>query len=76
MLAIVEALQHWQPYLHDTKFIVNTDHSPLIYFFAQPNLSPANYAGLKFFFFITSMEYYLVYLGIHKHPSGIHLLMP
>ena len=50
VLAIVEALQHWQPYSHDKKFIVHTDHSPLTYFFTQPNLSPANYAGLKIFF--------------------------
>ena len=40
MLAIVEALQHWRPYLHGKKFIVHTDHRPLTYFFTQPNLSP------------------------------------
>ena len=40
MLAIMEALWHWRPYLHGKKFIVHTDHRPLTYFFAQLNLSP------------------------------------
>ena len=40
MLAIVDALQHWRPYLQGKKFFVRTDHRPLTYFFAQPNLSP------------------------------------
>ena len=40
MLAVVDALQHWQPYLHGKKFVVHTDHRLLTYFFAQPNLSP------------------------------------
>ena len=40
ILAIVEALQHWQLYLHGKKFIVRLEHHPLTYFFAQPNLSP------------------------------------
>ena len=40
MLAIVEALWHWQPYLHGKKFVVHMDQRPLMYFFAQPNLSP------------------------------------
>ena len=40
ILAILEALQHQQLYLHGKKFIVCTDHWPLTYFFAQHNLSP------------------------------------
>ena len=40
MLAIMEALQHWHLYLNGKKFSVNRDHQPLIYFFAQLNLSP------------------------------------
>ena len=40
VLATVEALRHWQCYLHGEKFIVCTDHHPLMYFFAPPNLSP------------------------------------
>ena len=47
MLAIMEALWHWRPYLHGKKFVVHMDHHPLTYFFAQPNLSLANYDGLK-----------------------------
>ena len=40
MLAIMEALQHWRPYLHGKKVVVRMDHRPLTYFLAQPNLSP------------------------------------
>ena len=40
MLAIVEALQHWHPYLHGKKFVMQTDHHPLMYFLVQLNLSP------------------------------------
>ena len=40
MLAIVEALRYWRPYLHGKKFVVRTDYRPLMYFFAQPNISP------------------------------------
>ena len=40
LLATVEALWHWWPYLHGKKFVVHTDHCPLMYFFAQLNLSP------------------------------------
>ena len=40
ILAILEALQYWQPYLYDKKFIVHTDYQPLRYVFTQPNLSP------------------------------------
>ena len=47
ILAIVEALWHWHLYLHGKKFVMHMDHCPLMYFFAQPNLSLANYAGLK-----------------------------
>ena len=42
MLAIVEALWHWQPYLYGKKLIIHTDHRLQMYFFAQPNLSPHN----------------------------------
>ena len=40
MLAIMEAVQYWRPYLYGKKFVMHTDHRPLMYFFAQPNLSP------------------------------------
>ena len=40
MLAIMEALPHWCPYSHGKKFIVDTDHQPLMYFFVQPNPPP------------------------------------
>ena len=40
MLAIIETLKHFHPYLHGTKFIIYTDHRPLMDFFSQPNLSP------------------------------------
>ena len=40
MLAIMEALWHYHPYLYGKKFVVYMDHRPLMYFFAQLNLSP------------------------------------
>ena len=40
VLAIIEFLCHWQPCLHGRKFIICTNHKPLTYFFAKPNLSP------------------------------------
>ena len=34
MLAIVELLRHWRPHFHGRKFIIHTDHKPLMFFFA------------------------------------------
>ena len=41
MLAIVEALQHCQQYLHGKKLIICMDYRPLTNFFTQPNLPPS-----------------------------------
>ena len=38
MLAIMEALWHWQLHLDGKKFIVCIDHQKLMYFFAKPNI--------------------------------------
>ena len=40
MLAIVEALRHWQPCLQGKKFVVCLDHRLLTFYLAQPNLPP------------------------------------
>ena len=37
--AIVDAVADWRPYIENTKFIVETDHKPLIVIRKQPNLS-------------------------------------
>jgi hypothetical protein len=39
LLAIVHAIKIWRPYIEGKKFTVITDHSSLIYFTKQPNLS-------------------------------------
>ena len=40
ILAIMDALWHWQLYLYGKQFIMHMDHRPLIYFFVKPNPSP------------------------------------
>ena len=39
LLAIVDTLRAWRPYLHGRKFIVHTDHQPLRYLQTQEHLS-------------------------------------
>ena len=47
MLAIMEALKHWQPYIHGKEFVVCTDHQPLMYFSHNQIFPLANFDGLK-----------------------------
>jgi RNase H-like domain found in reverse transcriptase len=37
-LAIVYALKEWRPYMHDSRFVIKTDHHPLRYMDTQINL--------------------------------------
>ena len=39
ILAIMEAPWHWLSCLYRKQFVTHMDHQPLMYFFAQPNLS-------------------------------------
>jgi hypothetical protein len=39
LLAIVYALKEWRPYLHGSRFVIKTDHHPLLYLDTQSNLS-------------------------------------
>jgi hypothetical protein len=39
LLAIVYALKEWRPYLHVSRFVIKTDHNPLLYMDTQSNLS-------------------------------------
>ena len=39
LLSIIHALETWRPYLHGSKFIINTDHHPLKYLDTQKSLS-------------------------------------
>jgi hypothetical protein len=37
LLAIVYALREWRPYLHGSRFVIKTDHHPLLYLDTQSN---------------------------------------
>lgn len=48
-LAQVLGLKHWRCYLEGPHFVVETDHSPLIYLQTQPSLSRRQARWLEFF---------------------------
>ena len=59
MLAIVEALSYWQPNLYGEKFVIHTDHWPLVYFLYNRIFPLTNHDGLK-----------ILLIFLHSVPSN------
>ena len=47
IMAIMEALQHWWPYLHSKEFVVHIDHWPWHISLHNQIFLLTNYSGLK-----------------------------
>jgi hypothetical protein len=58
-LAIFYALKEWRPYLHGSRFVIKTDHHPLLYRDTQSNLSKRQMHSMET---LLEYDYEIVYV--------------